>query len=76
MKPDVGSKGNQKASSKRLKKLEDYSTVLARVPLTAQTNAAPRRRQIVLPGSTKAVELAMTQLILPQVRHVLWELRK
>jgi molybdenum cofactor biosynthesis protein B len=29
-----------------------------------------------LPGSTKAVELAMSQLILPEVRHILWELRK
>jgi molybdenum cofactor biosynthesis protein B len=29
-----------------------------------------------LPGSTKAVELAMTQLVLPGIRHILWELRK
>ena len=29
-----------------------------------------------MPGSSKAVELAMTQLILPQVRHILHELRK
>lgn len=29
-----------------------------------------------MPGSTKAVELAMTRLILPQLRHILWELRK
>lgn len=29
-----------------------------------------------MPGSTKAVELAMTQLILPQLRHILFELRK
>ena len=29
-----------------------------------------------LPGSTKAVDLAMTQLILPELRHILWELRK
>jgi molybdenum cofactor biosynthesis protein B len=29
-----------------------------------------------MPGSSKAVELAMTQLILPQVRHILYELRK
>jgi molybdenum cofactor biosynthesis protein B len=29
-----------------------------------------------MPGSGKAVELAMTKLILPQLRHVLWELRK
>lgn len=29
-----------------------------------------------MPGSTKAVELAMTKLILPEVRHLLRELRK
>jgi molybdenum cofactor biosynthesis protein B len=29
-----------------------------------------------LPGSTKAVELAMSKLVLPAVRHILWELRK
>ena len=30
----------------------------------------------VLPGSVKAVELAMTQLILPELGHLLHELRK
>ncbi len=29
-----------------------------------------------LPGSTPAVELAMTRLILPELRHLLFELRK
>ncbi len=29
-----------------------------------------------MPGSTKAVELAMTKLILPELRHLLFELRK
>ena len=29
-----------------------------------------------MPGSTKAVELAMTRLILPELRHLLFELRK
>jgi len=29
-----------------------------------------------LPGSTKAVELAMSKLLLPGLRHILWELRK
>lgn len=29
-----------------------------------------------LPGSAKAVELAMSKLVLPAVRHILWELRK
>ena len=29
-----------------------------------------------MPGSTKAVELAMTKLVLPELRHILYELRK
>ena len=29
-----------------------------------------------LPGSTKAVELAMTKLVVPEIRHLLRELRK
>ena len=29
-----------------------------------------------MPGSTKAVELAMTKLILPEMGHLLFELRK
>ena len=29
-----------------------------------------------MPGSTAAVELAMTKLILPEIRHLLYELRK
>jgi molybdenum cofactor biosynthesis protein B len=29
-----------------------------------------------MPGSTAAVELAMTRLILPEIRHLLGELRK
>jgi molybdenum cofactor biosynthesis protein B len=29
-----------------------------------------------LPGSSKAVELAMTKLILPELRHLIYELRK
>jgi molybdopterin adenylyltransferase len=29
-----------------------------------------------MPGSTKAVELAMTKLILPELQHLLFELRK
>jgi molybdenum cofactor biosynthesis protein B len=29
-----------------------------------------------MPGSVKAVELAMTKLILPELRHILFELRK
>ena len=29
-----------------------------------------------MPGSTKAAELAMTKLVLPEIRHLLYELRK
>ena len=29
-----------------------------------------------LPGSVKAIELAMSKLILPEIRHILFELRK
>jgi molybdenum cofactor biosynthesis protein B len=29
-----------------------------------------------MPGSTKAVELAMTKLILPELRHLIYELKK
>jgi molybdenum cofactor biosynthesis protein B len=29
-----------------------------------------------MPGSSKAVDLAMSKLILPELRHILWELRK
>ena len=29
-----------------------------------------------MPGSTKAVELAMSKLILPEIKHLLFELRK
>jgi molybdenum cofactor biosynthesis protein B len=29
-----------------------------------------------MPGSGKAVELAMSKLIVPEIRHILWELRK
>ncbi len=31
---------------------------------------------VAMPGSTAAVELAMTKLILPELRHVLFEIRK
>ncbi|MEO6436570.1 MAG: MogA/MoaB family molybdenum cofactor biosynthesis protein [Tepidisphaeraceae bacterium] len=37
---------------------------------------AGRKLLFALPGSTKAVELAMTRLILPELRHLLSELRR
>ncbi|HYE17826.1 MAG TPA: MogA/MoaB family molybdenum cofactor biosynthesis protein [Tepidisphaeraceae bacterium] len=42
-------------------------------------NASPdgRRKPIfALPGSTKAVDLGVTKLVLPELRHILWELQK
>ncbi len=38
--------------------------------------ARGRRLVFAMPGSTKAVELAMTRLILPELKHLLGELRK
>jgi molybdopterin adenylyltransferase len=37
---------------------------------------ASGKLMFAMPGSTKAVELAMTKLILPEIRHLLFELRK
>jgi molybdenum cofactor biosynthesis protein B len=46
--------------------------------MLSRATAGIARGKIVfaLPGSTKAVELAMTQLILPELGHLLTELRK
>jgi molybdenum cofactor biosynthesis protein B len=45
--------------------------------LSRATGGVARDKPIfAMPGSAKAVELAMTQLLLPQVRHLLYELRK
>jgi molybdenum cofactor biosynthesis protein B len=38
--------------------------------------AGERKLIFAMPGSTKAVELAMTKLILPELKHLLLELRK
>jgi len=45
----------------------------------ARSNAqgnAQGKPLFAMPGSTKAVELAMTKLILPELKHLLFELRK
>jgi molybdenum cofactor biosynthesis protein B len=42
----------------------------------ATGGVAKGRILFAMPGSTKAVELAMTKLILPELRHLLLELRK
>jgi molybdenum cofactor biosynthesis protein B len=42
----------------------------------ATAGIAQGKPLFAMPGSSKAVDLAMNQLILPQLRHVLWELRK
>ena len=42
----------------------------------AAGGVATQKLLFALPGSSKAVELAMTSLILPELRHLLHELRK
>jgi molybdopterin adenylyltransferase len=42
----------------------------------AEGGVANGKLLFAMPGSTKAVELAMTKLILPELRHLLHELRK
>ncbi len=42
----------------------------------ALAGMANRKMIFALPGSTKAVELAMSRLILPELRHLIHELRK
>jgi len=37
---------------------------------------AKGRLLVSLPGSKAAVELAMTRILLPELRHILWELRR
>jgi len=46
--------------------------------MLSRASAGTIGRQIIfaMPGSTKAVELAMQELILPQIKHLVGELRK
>jgi molybdopterin adenylyltransferase len=54
-----------------------WQQVGAGAMLSRATAGITRGKPIfAMPGSTKAVDLAMTQLILPQLRHILHELRK
>ena len=54
-----------------------WQQVGAGAMLSRATGGIARGKPIfAIPGSSKAVELGMTQLILPQVRHILYELRK
>jgi molybdenum cofactor biosynthesis protein B len=54
-----------------------WQQVGAGAMLSRATGGIARGKPIfAMPGSSKAVELGMTQLILPQVRHILYELRK
>ena len=54
-----------------------WQQVGAGAMLSRATGGITRGKPIfAMPGSSKAVELGMTQLILPQVRHILYELRK
>jgi molybdenum cofactor biosynthesis protein B len=54
-----------------------WQQVGAGAKLSRATGGMARGKPIfAMPGSSKAVELGMTQLVLPQVRHILYELRK
>jgi molybdopterin adenylyltransferase len=54
-----------------------WQQVGAGAMLSRATAGITRGKPIfAMPGSSKAVELAMTQLILPQLGHILHELRK
>ena len=54
-----------------------WQQVGAGAMLSRATAGITRGKPIfAMPGSSKAVELAMRQLILPQLRHILHELRK
>lgn len=54
-----------------------YEQIGAGAILSRALGGVARSRPIfALPGSTKAVELAMTKLILPEIKHLLGELRK
>jgi molybdenum cofactor biosynthesis protein B len=54
-----------------------WQQVGAGAMLSRATAGITRGKPIfAMPGSSKAVDLAMTQLVLPQLRHILHELRK
>lgn len=54
-----------------------WEQVGAGAMLSRATAGIARGKPIfAMPGSTKAVELGMERLVLPQLRHILWELRK
>jgi molybdopterin adenylyltransferase len=54
-----------------------YQQIASGAMLSRATAGIARGRLLfVMPGSTKAVDLAMTRLILPELKHLLFELRK
>ncbi len=55
-----------------------YEQIGSGAMLSRATAGVTNNRKLIfaLPGSTKAVELAMTKLILPELGHLLSELRK
>jgi molybdenum cofactor biosynthesis protein B len=50
--------------------------ILSRAAAGIAQGTAQAKPLFAMPGSTKAVELAMTKLILPEIKHILFELRK
>ena len=58
-------------------RMRSCEQVGAAAMLSRATAGITRGKPIfAMPGSSKAVELAMSELILPQLRHILYELRK
>jgi len=54
-----------------------YEQIASGAMLSRATGGLARGKPLfAMPGSTKAVELAMTKLILPELRHLLAEVRK
>ncbi len=54
-----------------------YEQIQSGAMLSRATGGVAKTKLLfAMPGSTKAVELAMTKLILPELRHLLHELRK
>ena len=67
----------KRAAAGALEEQVGAGAILSRALAGIAYNASGRGKPaFAMPGSTKAVDLAMTRPILPELRHILWELRK
>ena len=58
-------------------RMRSWEQIGAAAMLSRATAGITRGKPIfAMPGSSKAVDLAMSELILPQLKHILYELRK